>query len=86
MTTFGAGIWAFGQIIDRYATDGYGPARTEPEMLDLAAAVDGLECLDVNVPTTLTRADLADRGLRAPARTVSTCPARPTTPSCGTSR
>ncbi|TYB52363.1 TIM barrel protein [Nonomuraea sp. PA05] len=76
MLTFGAGIWAFGQIVDRYATDGYGPARTMTQMLDLAAAVDGLECLDINVPFAegidkapeLARA-LADRGLRARAIT-----------------
>ncbi|MEV5324593.1 TIM barrel protein [Nonomuraea sp. NPDC052634] len=74
--TFGAGIWAFGQIVDRYATDGYGPARTMTEMLDLAAAVDGLECLDVNVPFAegVTKASevaglLAERGLRARAIT-----------------
>ncbi|GAA2863971.1 sugar phosphate isomerase/epimerase family protein [Nonomuraea rubra] len=76
MLTFGAGIWAFGQIVDRYATDGYGPARTMTEMLDLAAAVDGLECLDINVPfaegiskaSELAQA-LAERGLRARAIT-----------------
>ncbi|MFB4268215.1 sugar phosphate isomerase/epimerase family protein [Nonomuraea sp. GTA35] len=76
MLTFGAGIWAFGQIVDRYATDGYGPARTMTQMLDLAAAVDGLECLDINVPfaegiskaSELAQA-LAERGLRARAIT-----------------
>jgi len=26
--TFGAGIWAFGQFVDRYAGDGYGPTRS----------------------------------------------------------
>ncbi|TDC08469.1 sugar phosphate isomerase/epimerase [Nonomuraea longispora] len=74
--TFGAGIWAFGQIVDRYATDGYGPSRTMTEMLDLAASVDGLECLDINVPfaegvskTSELAAALAERGLRARAIT-----------------
>ncbi|GAA4986792.1 xylose isomerase [Nonomuraea thailandensis] len=76
MLTFGAGIWAFGQIVDRYATDGYGPARTMTQMLDLAAAVDGLECLDINVPFAegISKASelapaLAERGLRARAIT-----------------
>lgn len=74
--TFGAGIWAFGQIVDRYATDGYGPSRTMREMLDLAAEVDGLECLDINVPFAegITKAselagELSRRGLRARAIT-----------------
>lgn len=74
--TFGAGIWAFGQIVDRYATDGYGPARTMTEMLDLAASVDGLACLDINVPFAdgISKASelagaLAERGLRARAIT-----------------
>lgn len=74
--TFGAGIWAFGQIVDRYATDGYGPTRSMTEMLDLAASVDGLDCLDINVPfaegiskaSDLAQA-LAERGLRARAIT-----------------
>ncbi|MFI1966456.1 sugar phosphate isomerase/epimerase family protein [Streptomyces pathocidini] len=48
--TFGAGIWAFGRIVDRYATDGYGPERSTAGMLELAAQVDGLEYLDINHP------------------------------------
>ena len=74
--TFGAGIWAFGQIVDRYATDGYGPARSTTEMLRLAARVDGLEHLDINHPFVEpeTRAkdvaaQLADLGLSARAVT-----------------
>lgn len=74
--SFGAGIWAFGQIVDRYATDGYGPARGTTEMLRLAASVDGLECLDINHPfvedTTTAESvatQLADLGLRARAVT-----------------
>ena len=34
---FGTGIWAFGQFVDRYAADGYGPARTPRDMLETAA-------------------------------------------------
>ena len=39
MTAFeyGTGIWAFGQFVDRYAGDGYGPSRSTEEMLDAAA-------------------------------------------------
>jgi L-rhamnose isomerase len=48
--TFGAGIWAFGQLVDRYASDGYGPARSTAEMLKMAAKVDDLVYLDINVP------------------------------------
>ncbi|MDT0444712.1 sugar phosphate isomerase/epimerase family protein [Streptomyces johnsoniae] len=47
---FGAGIWAFGRIVDRYATDGYGPERSTRAMLELAAQVDGLDHLDINHP------------------------------------
>jgi L-rhamnose isomerase len=47
---FGAGIWAFGQFVDRYASDGYGPARTSLEMIQAAASVPDLVHLDINVP------------------------------------
>jgi L-rhamnose isomerase len=47
---FGAGIWAFGQFVDRYASDGYGPARTSLEMIQAAASVPDLVYLDINVP------------------------------------
>lgn len=74
--TFGAGIWAFGRIVDRYASDGYGPERGTSDMLRLAARVDGLEYLDVNHPfveadTTAESVarQLGDLGLKARAVT-----------------
>lgn len=73
---FGTGIWAFGQFVDRYAGDGYGPARSTVEMLDSAARVPGLTYLDINVPfatAELGAADvrrlLDDRGLKCRATT-----------------
>lgn len=78
MTAFeyGTGIWAFGQFVDRYAGDGYGPPRSTEEMLDAAARVPGLTYLDINVPFTtdgLNAADvktmLDDRGLKCRATT-----------------
>jgi L-rhamnose isomerase len=48
--TYGTGIWAFGQFVDRYAADGYGPPRGTREMIEMAARVPNLACLDINVP------------------------------------
>jgi xylose isomerase len=48
--TFGSGIWLFGQFIDRYATDAYGPPTDTLKMIDMAGKVKGLEALDINVP------------------------------------
>jgi len=48
--TFGAGIWLFGQFIDRYATDAYGPPTDTLKMIDKAGEVEGLVALDINVP------------------------------------
>jgi L-rhamnose isomerase len=74
--TFGAGIWAFGQLVDRYASDGYGPARTTRETLEMAARVPDLVCLDINVPFASEDVDakevrlmLDDLGLAARATT-----------------
>jgi xylose isomerase len=47
---FGAGIWHFATYVDRYATDGYGPARSLLEMIDLAGQVDDLSVVDINYP------------------------------------
>ena len=78
MTAFeyGTGIWAFGQFVDRYAGDGYGPPRSTEEMLDAAAQVHGLTYLDINVPfatDSLNAHDvktmLDDRGLKCRATT-----------------
>lgn len=73
---FGTGIWAFGQFVDRYAGDGYGPPRSTREMIEMAGRVPGLSCLDINVPFTtegLSAADvrqlLDDNGLTCRATT-----------------
>jgi xylose isomerase len=47
---FGAGLWLFGQFIDRYATDAYGPPVSTVEAIGLAGRVGDLEVLDVNYP------------------------------------
>jgi xylose isomerase len=47
---FGAGIWLFGQFVDRYATDGYGPPVGTIEAIERAAKVKGLSVLDINYP------------------------------------
>lgn len=47
---FGAGIWHFATYVDRYATDGYGPARSLLEMIDMAGQVDALSVVDINFP------------------------------------
>lgn len=47
---FGTGIWAFGQFVDRYAADGYGPPRDTRDMIEMAARVPNLSSLDINVP------------------------------------
>ncbi len=36
---FGAGIWHFATYVDRYATDGYGPAVSLIEAIDRAGRV-----------------------------------------------
>ena len=47
---FGAGLWMFGQFVDRYATDAYGPEVSTIEAIERAGAVGELEVLDVNYP------------------------------------
>ena len=49
---FGAGIWLFGQMVDRYATDAYGPPVSTLEAIDRAGQVGELEVLDINYPFT----------------------------------
>jgi xylose isomerase len=49
---FGAGIWLFGQFVDRYATDAYGPPVSTLEAIEAAGAVGDLEVLDINYPFT----------------------------------
>ncbi|MDX3798259.1 sugar phosphate isomerase/epimerase family protein [Streptomyces sp. AK04-3B] len=48
--TFAGGMWTFGRIIDRYATDGYGPPVPTLKTIELAAASDELVGLDLNYP------------------------------------
>src|SRR3954469_4951685 len=49
---FGAGIWLFGQFVDRYATDAYGPPVSTLEAIERAGEVGDLEVLDINYPFT----------------------------------
>jgi xylose isomerase len=49
---FGAGIWLFGQFVDRYATDAYGPPVTTLEAIEQAGRVGDIEVLDINFPFT----------------------------------
>ena len=48
--TFGAGLWMFGQFVDRYATDAYGPFVGVLEAIDRAGSVGDLVALDINFP------------------------------------
>ena len=48
--TFGAGLWMFGQFVDRYATDAYGPPVNVLEAIDRAGQVGDLTALDINYP------------------------------------
>ena len=47
---FGAGLWMFGQFVDRYATDAYGPPVGVLEAIDRAGQVGALVALDINYP------------------------------------
>ena len=49
---FGAGLWHFATYVDRYASDGYGPARTTLDAIALAGQVDDLSVVDLNYPFT----------------------------------
>jgi sugar phosphate isomerase/epimerase len=59
---FGAGLWHFASYLDRYATDGYGPARTTLEAIALAGSVGELSVVDLNYPFTpgVTLAEVKD--------------------------
>jgi xylose isomerase len=50
MPRFGAGLWHFGQFRDRYATDGYGPAVSTLEAIDIAGSVKDLSVVDLLYP------------------------------------
>src|SRR5204863_21874 len=47
---FGAGIWLFGQFVDRYAADAYGPEVSTLEAIARAGEVGAIEVLDINYP------------------------------------
>lgn len=47
---YGAGLWLFGQFVDRYATDAYGEPVTTIEAIEQAGKVGRLSCLDINYP------------------------------------
>jgi xylose isomerase len=55
MTTnpeFGAGLWNFATYVDRYASDGYGPARDTVTQIELAGQVEDISYVDVPYPFT----------------------------------
>jgi len=49
---FGAGLWLFGQFVDRYAADAYGPPVSTLEAIAKAGTVKDLSVLDINYPFT----------------------------------
>jgi xylose isomerase len=73
----GASTWVFGQFVDRYAADAYGPPVDTLQVIQREANVDGIVALDVNIPWpggASLRAGgedgaLSDHGLRANAIT-----------------
>ena len=73
--TYGAGLWLFGQFVDRYAADGYGPAVDTLGAIARAGEVDELTALDINYPfgnevtTAQVKAALAEHNLKAHAIT-----------------
>jgi len=76
MTEYGAGIWLFGQFVDRYASDAYGPPVSTVQAIEKAATVPGLKWLDINYPfnsadetVAQVKAALERTGLRAIAVT-----------------
>ncbi len=73
---YGAGLWLFGQFVDRYASDAYGPPVSTLEAIDRAAEVGRLSVLDINYPFTDPAISVADvkarldaHGMRAAAIT-----------------
>lgn len=60
MYEFGSGIWLFGQFVDRYASDGYGPAVTSVGAIEKAGQVPGLKWLDINYPFNSPTETVAD--------------------------
>jgi xylose isomerase len=60
MYEYGAGIWLFGQFVDRYASDAYGPPVSSVQAIERAAQVPGLRWLDVNYPFNSPDETVAD--------------------------
>ena len=60
MRTYGAGLWLFGQLMDRYASDAYGPPVTTVEAIERASRVEGLRVLDINFPFNSPDESVAD--------------------------
>ena len=74
---FGAGIWHFGQYVDRYATDGYGPPVSTLEAIDRAGQVGSLSVVDLTfpfAPADLPVADVADALKRNSLRAIAITP------------
>jgi xylose isomerase len=73
--SFGAGLWMFGQFVDRYATDAYGPPVGTLEAIARAGEVGRLSVVDINYPfdrgvtVVQVKAALERAGLRAIAVT-----------------
>lgn len=73
--SFGAGLWMFGQFVDRYATDAYGPPVNTLETIARAGEVGSLSVVDINYPfdrgvsVQQVKAALDTAGLRAIAVT-----------------
>lgn len=77
MRTYGAGLWLFGQLVDRYASDAYGPPVSTVEAITRAARVEGLTFLDINYPfndPNETLADVADALERTGMQAISITP------------
>jgi xylose isomerase len=75
--TFGAGLWMFGQFIDRYATDAYGPPVGTLEAIARAGEVGSLSVVDINYPfdAGVTSAEVKGALERAGLRAIAVTPA-----------
>lgn len=76
--TFGAGLWMFGQFVDRYATDAYGPPVGTLEAIARAGEVGSLSCVDINYPFSepgLTTKAVKEALERARLRAIAVTPA-----------
>src|SRR5215510_10735659 len=76
--SFGAGIWMFGQFVDRYATDAYGPSVDTLKAIDRAGSVGELVALDVNYPfsdPSITTAQVKEALVRNQLEAIAITPA-----------